>query len=218
MLLDPLPLLDVCNRAYYYPMYRTGPDGRDGALLTKVEEQAVVAFRGTLTEGAAAWLDWASDLRAELVCREGFPGLVHAGFEAKVHNLLALLPRFDVGTPPIICGHSSGGAQALLFGVYLSLRFGIHAKVVTFAAPRAGNADFAAAASALLDIDRYENPHDIVPKLPPVDYAATGYLITPPAQWQPPRGIRENHSLATGYRPWIEANRPQPRAAQRTNP
>lgn len=211
---DPVRLLEACEHCYAYPMYAAGPEGRDAATISKIDGRTVLAFRGTLTGGVVAWLDWLNDLRAELRYHRDYPGLVHAGFAASIDNLLLVLPRFSGSTPPIVTGHSKGGALAVLFAMRLFAKFGITAEVVTFAAPRAGNDDLAAACNEALSYDRYENPHDLVPRLPLTDYRHAGYLITPPATWTAPKGIRENHALDTGYRPWIEPQRRQPAGAR----
>lgn len=210
-MLDTLALIDACEHCYAYPMYRAGPDGRDAATITRIDGQTVVVFRGTVTDGAVAWLDWLNDLRAALVYYPSLPGLVHAGFAHAVWNLLPIMPRFDREPAPLVIGHSKAGAMALIFAMRLYEDFGLRPKVVTFGAPRAGNVDFARSAECALEIDRYENPHDIVPRLPLVAYRAAGSLVSPDPSWPHPRGIVENHSLETGYRPWIETY-PQPPA------
>lgn len=216
-MLNPLALIDVCQRCYDRADYTAGPDGRDGATVTRIRGEMVLIFRGTLTGGrtlaerAAFYLDWLNDLRAELVYREHYPGLVHAGFAAAIDNLWPLLPYFR--GPLTICGHSKGGALAVLMALRLVASQGLRARVVTFGAPKVGNDQLAQAAGDVLDIDRYENPHDLVPRLPPVDYAPCGYLVAPPAMWTAPRGVQENHSLETGYRPWIAAIHPPPAEA-----
>lgn len=212
-MIDPISLIDACEHCYAYPQYKAGPGWRDAATVTKIGGQSVLVFRGTLTEGAAAWLDWLNDLRSELIYSPDVPGLVHAGFLHAVENLLLILPRFCREPAPIVVGHSKGGAMAVIFALRLFARFGLKSKVVTFGAPRAGNDGFAAAVEEFLDVDRYENPHDLVPRLPPADYSSAGYLISPPATWTAPRTVVENHSLETGYRPWIATYRPPPAMA-----
>lgn len=199
--MNPLALLQACEHCYVYPGIVAGPEGRDAASVVRIQGHVVLVFRGTLTEGAAGFLDWLNDLRAELVFRPAYPGLVHAGFAASLDNLLPLLPRFS--GPLAVTGHSKGGALAVLMGLRLAQR-GASVRVVTFGAPRVGNDQLARAADEALTIDRYENPHDIVPRLPPLDYAPCGLYLGPPSGWIAPRGVRDNHTLATGYRPWIE--------------
>jgi hypothetical protein len=62
--------------------------GRDekinACLVGTTTDGVVLAFRGTLSSDGPGQeqtiRDWINDLDAELVCGDGLPGLVHAGF------------------------------------------------------------------------------------------------------------------------------------------
>jgi hypothetical protein len=184
-------LLAACEAAYENPQIIAGPGGRDAATFDK--SSSVLAFRGTLTEGLAAESDWINDFHADLVTDPRFPGKVHGGF---LKSIDALWPFISDIIPRYITGHSKGGALALLAGWLFQV---FEPTVITFAAPRVGNSAFARSYSMAF---RYENPKDIVPKLPPW-YASPGMQITAPASFIPPKGIRANHCLETGYSPWV---------------
>ena len=197
--MDPIALLDACEHCYSYPMHTAGPDGRDGCTITQIQGRTVVVFRGTVVTGAVGVIDWLNDLRAALIWRPEFPGHVHHGFAASLADLLPWLERYDLKDGTIFCGHSKGGALAILAG---HLYRDLDPLVVSFAAPMVGDRGFLAGYRVRATC--YENPHDIVPKLPPFGYRSIGDLIGPGIDWQPPHGIEANHALETGYRPWIE--------------
>lgn len=123
----------------------------------------VVAFRGT---EAREGIDWATDLDARPVpFAPG--GRVHAGFlraldhrdaAARVAGAIAELGR---GREVHFTGHSLGGALASL----AAARHGDRCHLVTFGAPRAGDAAFARALPE--DSHRVVNGRDAVPLLPP---------------------------------------------------
>lgn len=182
-------LLDLCNDVYANPQFVAGPNERDAASFIG----DTLVFRGTVTEGEAAESDWLNDFRADLVKDAEFPGRVHGGFLASFH---ALLPFIHYLRPAYITGHSKGGALAMLAAWYFR---GQAPKVVTFGAPRVGNGQFA---ESPLSIVRFENPGDMVPKLPPW-FASPGMAVVAPKSFRQPVGVRANHSLDTGYTPWI---------------
>lgn len=202
-------LLDACEQAYAASPILAGPFNRDGALVTPIPGGGtLLTFRGTICTGATGFLDWLNDLYANLVPRAPYPGRVHAGFADSLDDLWPKLPPL---TPPLtVCGHSKGGALAVLAAMRLWRSDNRWNKdnfsVVTFAAPRCGDYQFAYGASFTAELKRFVNPDDVVPDLPSHrrGYWDVGQMIGPPPDWTPPRGKVENHELETGYRPWIQ--------------
>lgn len=184
-------LLAACEAVYDSPQIIAGPSGRDAASFLSAD--SILVFRGTLTEGLAAESDWINDFHADLISDPRYPGKVHQGFS---QSLTALWPFIADCRPKYITGHSKGGALALLAGWLFKDSDPV---VITFAAPRVGNVGFARSYAKAF---RYENPKDIVPKLPPW-YASPGSQIVAPASFTPPKGIAANHTLETGYKPWV---------------
>jgi hypothetical protein len=153
-----------------------GPDRINGCLVGALPDGVVVAFRGTLTfdpRSHPSLLDWLNDFNAEPTSADGFPGQVHGGFLAGLLSLwdaaAAEVGARRVGPaadqPVLVTGHSKGGALAALAAWRLAAA-GVPTKVVTFAAPKAGNAAFRDAYNAAVDHTRYEYADDIVPHLP----------------------------------------------------
>jgi len=200
--LDAIGLLDICERVYDSPQITAGPKGRDGCSLIELEDCRVLAFRGTLTEGRAALSDWYNDFHADLISDDRFPGRVHAGFASSISALWPSL--LDLASKPagdkrlFITGHSKGGSLAFLAAHLLSALDPI---CITFAAARVG--DYRFATGYTVNTWRYENPKDIVPRLPPIRYYSCGCQVVAPKSFAPPEGIQANHSLETGYRPWV---------------
>jgi hypothetical protein len=180
-----------------------GPDRIDAALVGETDSEIIVAFRGTLppnyVDEGEAGLDWLDDFDALLVPDPGIPGNVHQGFLSSldavwgdigpaVHALVAASPA----KPVYVTGHSKGGAVANLAAMRLkpALPDATPLAVVTFAAARAGDQDFANAyAAAITRSDRYEYADDIVPHIPPSDAFADIFQDVPIvenklAQWK----------------------------------
>jgi hypothetical protein len=179
------------------PLFLTaGPNGIDRALIGRVDEGVVLAFRGTLApfvedshgSGQVA-LDWINNV--EFLPRENrlYPGQVHAGFASSVERLWSqIVAAIEVlvahGAPNrlYISGHSKGGALAALAGWRALSIAGLRepVRVCTIAAARSGNEDFRTAYQAHGGIScrRYESPLDIVPFVPPgTDTPGWGKLI-----------------------------------------
>jgi hypothetical protein len=167
----------------------------DMALVGRVPEGVVVAFRGTLApffggnDGWTVLLDWLNDSMSVCVEDPLYRGGVHLGFADSVQRLWN-----DLGDEPgvknaiqrmldqslldrrakrhlFVTGHSKGGALANL-AAFRASRITAWAdmpiSVATIAAARAGNADFAKAyAASRIACLRYEMPSDLVPHLPP---------------------------------------------------
>jgi hypothetical protein len=159
-----------------------GPDAIDACIVGRTPDGVVVAFRGTPpiddpTKPLKQRIrDWCNDFRAELLTSPGLPGRVHAGFAGAVNALWAdatseirrQLALNQGQTALYMTGHSKGGAMTALAALKWLQETGGKPVAVTFAAPRSGNDDFAAAFNKMIpDFKRFENRNDIVPHLPP---------------------------------------------------
>lgn len=167
------------------PAFLTG--GRkdiDRALIGRIEEGILLAFRGTLApfvkdaHGSGQVVnDWANN--AEFVSRQNafYPGRVHRGFAESVDGLWGqIAPAIEKLIVPggrnalFVTGHSKGGALAVLAGWRALGIDGLERpiRVATIAAARAGNEAFRAAFQAHpgLSCRRYEVLLDIVPLVP----------------------------------------------------
>ena len=163
----------------------SGGEGEiDHALVGRIAEGIVLAFRGTLAQfggGDAAFersaRDWINN--ADFLSRDNplYPGRVHAGFAGSVNRLW---PRIEAAirrqvkpgakNTLFVTGHSKGGALANLAAWRALGIAGLDPpiRVFTIAAARAGNEDFRTAYQAHGGIRclRYENLVDVVPLIP----------------------------------------------------
>jgi hypothetical protein len=158
------------------------PDAIDACIVGRTPDGVVAAFRGTppiddRTKPLKQRIrDWCNDFRAELITSPGLPGRVHAGFVGAVNALWAdatmeIRRQIALNKGPTtlyITGHSKGGAMTPLAAMkWLQETDGMPV-VVTFAAPRSGNDDFAAACNKMIpNFKRFESRNDIVPHIPP---------------------------------------------------
>lgn len=136
------------------------------AFITHNDELILIAVRGTL-ERADAFRD-ADALQVPFT--EG-DGKVHRGFYGAAKKAVVFarsyLDRFHAGQKLLICGHSLGGAVALLLAEMLRRRegFDYNIQLYTYGAPRTGDATFARAAEPLVHY-RMVNHNDPVPSVP----------------------------------------------------
>jgi Lipase (class 3) len=166
------------------------------ACIASYPDKNVVAYMGTKTQfnspenARASAADWFKNLKAPLVPfkltrdqlgvtqadavdHDDLGGRVHDGFLeelAAVQGLVVaeLMKRGGKGRPLYVTGHSQGGAEAALATrAFVAAGFAV-AATYTFAAPRAGNDDFAASVPATLPVHRIEFGDDIVPHVPPM--------------------------------------------------
>jgi hypothetical protein len=169
--------------------------GIDLALVGRVNEGVVVAFRGSLPPffdgGSADWqivLDWLNGGLSLCVEDPLYGGGVHLGFSDSLRRLWgdkdgkpglhtavqamldqSLLDRRS-GRHLFVTGHSKGGALANLFAARAARQArwaDLAISVATIAAARAGNSAFAKAyAESRVACLRYELDSDPVPHLP----------------------------------------------------
>ncbi len=161
-----------------------------GLILQAANGDVVVSIRGT--DGIMEWIHDA--LFLTVACPfPGGAGATEDGFTAIYKSLTADVngvqtPLTDAMTKlpfaqPVgqltVCGHSLGGALATLLAFDLAVNTPFKSPVVyTYASPRTGDPDFAAAyGQAVPNTTRIANRVDLVPKLPlPPLYEHVGAL------------------------------------------
>ncbi|SEN41988.1 Lipase (class 3) [Pseudomonas sp. ok272] len=137
------------------------------AFITHNDELILVSIRGTWELPA----DIFRDADALQVPFEEGVGHVHQGFYGAAQSaygfVVKYLEKFHTGQKLLICGHSLGGAVALLLSEMLRRRAGFNYDIVlyTYGSPRAGDAEFVKGAAALVHY-RMVNHNDPVPSLP----------------------------------------------------
>jgi hypothetical protein len=155
-----------------------GVNNINACLVGKSTDGIVVAFRGTLSfdvHDLPSLLDWMQDFDAVPVEAAGIPGRVHSGFlrdldtvwVGTLAEVRSLQAAAGGSLPVYVTGHSKGGAIAHLAAMRFQAAGMLPAEVYTYAAPRAGDAAFAAAYNNVISAFRYEYADDIVPHLPP---------------------------------------------------
>lgn len=147
-----------------------------------VHNEAIVCFRGTLPPSLnphgkplRILLDWLNDLQAAPARGAGLAGRVHQGFLQSLDALWPYIEELNLAEIArnkslIISGHSKGGALMYLAAYRLAARGIPIAAAYSYAAPRAGDKDFARAFDRhplLKHVYRYEFQDDIVPHVPP---------------------------------------------------
>ncbi len=142
-------------------------DGGDTqAFMCHHDEIVLISVRGT-----ASLKDALRDVHALQVPFEEGVGSVHQGFysafQAMKAFVLRYLDKFHTGQKVIICGHSLGGAIALLLAEALRRRAGVTYNILlyTYGAPRAGDSTFVEGATDLVH-HRMVNHNDPVPGVP----------------------------------------------------
>jgi len=123
----------------------------------------VVACRGT---EPSQFADVLADLKT-IPVRHERNGMVHSGFWEEANKVYpGILKAVKAGRKNkekvYVCGHSLGGAMAVLVAAELQPNGGLH----TFGQPRVGNAEFLKCLSDL-SYYRYRNNNDIVTAVPP---------------------------------------------------
>lgn len=154
-------------------------------------KRVVVSFRGTSS---------AANLRTDLSClkagadnAEGTKGpRIHEGFHEayyrggvafELESMLADIAITEPDTEIYLTGHSLGGALATILAWRLArlalVPESVPIHVLTFGAPRVGDFTFARLFDQLPKVRcwRFVNGHDIVPRLPMINYSHQGHLV-----------------------------------------
>lgn len=155
------------DNIHFFDDTRRGAKGTDTqAFVTHNDEVILIAVRGT-----SAGADFLRDADALQVPFEEGQGQVHRGFyEAAVQAYefaTVYLDKFHSGQKVLVCGHSLGGAIALILSQMLRCRKGFDYDVLlyTYGAPRAADSTFVKAAESLVH-HRTVNHNDPIPSVP----------------------------------------------------
>lgn len=145
-------------------LYDTDADTQ--AFITHNDKVVLISVRGTQEMLA----DASRDADARQVPFEDGEGQAHrgfyGGFQAAKPFIERYLSAFYTGEQTlIVCGHSLGGAIALLLADWLRRKWSDDIQLYTYGAPRAGDAAFVKAAQPLTH-HRIVNHNDPVPAVP----------------------------------------------------
>ena len=151
------------------------------AFIIHHDEVILISVRGTVSRA-----DVLRDADAHQVAFVDGVGKAHDGFHqayrAMRNFVLQYLDRFHIGQRIVICGHSLGGAIALLLAEGLRRTPDAHYNILlyTYGAPRAADTEFTAGASSLVH-HRIVNHNDPVPSVPAPWMNTTAKLWIPGA-------------------------------------
>lgn len=147
-------------------LYDTESDTNTQAFITHNDKVVLISVRGTQEMLADASRD--ADAR-QVPFKEG-EGQAHRGFYGAFQAAKPFVERylnaFYTGEQTlIVCGHSLGGAIALLLAEWLRRKWSDNTLLYTYGAPRAGDAAFVKAAQPLTH-HRIVNHNDPIPAVP----------------------------------------------------
>jgi len=137
----------------------------------------VASFRGSKEAR-----DWAMDFLAipvleHATLEDGHVGLVHRGIAAGALSVLGRVAEALGQDPYALTGHSLGGGLALLTAAFLIARgHRPPSRIVTFAAPRVGMADYVRLL-APVSVTEYQFGNDVVPHVPGFLLHATAVTV-----------------------------------------
>ncbi|MEX5559964.1 lipase family protein [Pseudomonas rhodesiae] len=151
------------------------------AFITHHDEVILISVRGTFSNADAL-----RDANAHQVPFGDGIGKAHEGFYQAYRAMrdfaLSYLSQFHMEQRIVICGHSLGGAIALLLaeGLRRTADRDYNILLYTYGAPRAADSEFVAGASALVH-HRIVNHNDPVPSVPAPWMNTTAKLWVPGA-------------------------------------
>ena len=166
-------------RLHFFDDEKFGTDTQ--AFIIHHDEVILISVRGTVSRA-----DVLRDADAHQVAFVDGVGKAHDGFHqayrAMRNFVLQYLDRFHIGQRIVICGHSLGGAIALLLAEGLRRTPDAHYNILlyTYGAPRAADTEFTAGASSLVH-HRIVNHNDPVPSVPAPWMNTTAKLWIPGA-------------------------------------
>ncbi len=166
-------------RLHFFDDEKGGNDTQ--AFITHHDEVILIAVRGT-----ASSADGLRDANAHQVLFAEGVGKAHEGFylayQAVRDFVLRYLDQFHTGQRIVICGHSLGGAIALLLaeGLRRIPDANYNVLLYTYGAPRAADSEFTRGASTLVH-HRIVNHNDPVPSVPAPWMNTTAKLWIPGA-------------------------------------
>ncbi|WP_124414319.1 lipase family protein [Pseudomonas sp. R4-35-07] len=167
------------ERIHFFNDVESGTDTQ--AFICHHDEVVLIAVRGT-----ASGADALRDADAHQVPFVEGAGKAHRGFyqgfKALYHFVLDYLSRYHIDQRVVICGHSLGGAIALLLaeGLRRIPDANYNILLYTYGAPRAADSEFTAGARALVH-HRIVNHNDPVPSVPAPWMNTTAKLWVPGA-------------------------------------
>lgn len=187
--MTPLKAIRLCRYSYerdLNPFYGAGYDtnyelvkNNDYCVVSEDAKSIVITFRGT--DDFGDMLDnfkirWDQILKGKLPkisIKHIIYGDVHKGFLDAWNTILPDVIKFTKqgileGKEIITCGHSKGGALALLCAIYISATTGKNVQAFTFGCPKVGKKSFARrfGKKSKITHNRFVNGKDPVPRLP----------------------------------------------------
>lgn len=157
-----------------------GTLGETQAFITHDDRMILIVARGTQEIA-----DWVRDVNATQVPNEAGEGQAHHGF----HEAFKAMKDFVVpylefartnNQKIVVCGHSLGGAIALLMAEWLRNNLSEDVLLYTYGSPRAGDEGFVKGASDLVH-HRIVNHNDLIPTVPAPWMDTKGVLLWPGA-------------------------------------
>lgn len=135
------------------------------AFITHNDKFVLISVRGS-----QEFADFIRDMDARQVPHADGKGKIHRGFHdaflAARKFVEAYMDAFYTGAQTIlVCGHSLGGAIALLLAEWLNREYSNNLQLYTFGAPRTGDTTFVEAAREIAH-HRLVNHNDPIPSVP----------------------------------------------------